>query len=132
MLGTPIGDPKEAEAIHTTFFSKSSQQAFNTVVKTERLKSQNIQVGSIKTVIGHLEGAAGLASILKVSLAVQHGMVPPNLHFNKLNPAIQPYYYGIEVPTCLQNWPKLPSGVPRRASVNSFGFGGTECFPHES
>lgn len=83
-----------------------------------------MQVGSIKTVIGHLEGTAGLASLLKASLAVQHGMIPPNMHFNQLNPAIEPNYHHLQVPIELKVWPKLTLGAPRRASVNSFGFGG--------
>lgn len=90
----------------------------------EGLENGKIYVGSIKTVIGHLEGTAGLGSLLKASLAAQHGLIPPNLHFNRLNPAIEPYYHNLEVPTRLKPWPKLPAGVPRRASVNSFGFGG--------
>ncbi|KAM0304961.1 hypothetical protein ACHAO8_011316 [Botrytis cinerea] len=122
--GTSAGDPKEAEAINATFFPKSHQGEVNSLVTTERLKKENIWVGSIKTVFGHLEGAAGLASVLKVSLAVQNGMIPPNLHFNQLNPEIEPYYGGLEVSRSLQKWPKLPTEVPRRASVNSFGFGG--------
>lgn len=91
-----------------------------------------IHVGSIKTVIGHLEGTAGLASLLKASLATQHGLIPPNLHFDRLNPAIEPYYRYLEVPTRLKPWPKLPAGAPRRASVNSFGFGGTDSSTHGS
>ncbi|KAK8904352.1 hypothetical protein QC760_006726 [Botrytis cinerea] len=112
--GTSVGDPKEAKAINATFFPKLHQ-------------GENIWVGSIKAVVGHLEGSAGLASVLKVSLAVQNGMIPPNLHFNQLNPEIEPYYGGLEVSRSLQKWPKLPTGVPRRASVNSFGFGGTNA-----
>lgn len=83
-----------------------------------------IRVGSIKTVIGHLEGTAGLAGLLKASQAIKHGLIPPNLHFTQLNPEIEPYYRGLRVPTRLESWPDLPQGVPRRASVNSFGFGG--------
>ncbi len=88
------------------------------------IADKKLYVGSIKSIIGHTEGTAGLASLLKASKAVQHGLVPPNLHFNHLNPAIQPYYRNLEVPTNLTPWPTLPSGAPRRASVNSFGFGG--------
>lgn len=82
-------------------------------------------MGSIKTVIGHTEGTAGLAGLLKASLAVQHGTIPPNLLFNKLHPAVEPFYANLEVLSNPRPWPKLVEGSPRRASVNSFGFGGT-------
>lgn len=74
-----------------------------------------------------MEGTAGLGGLLKASRAVQHGLIPPNLHFERLNPAIEPYYQHLEVPTKLTAWPKLQAGTPRRASVNSFGFGGTNA-----
>jgi nucleoside-diphosphate-sugar epimerase/malonyl CoA-acyl carrier protein transacylase/SAM-dependent methyltransferase/NAD(P)-dependent dehydrogenase (short-subunit alcohol dehydrogenase family) len=82
-------------------------------------------VGSIKTVIGHTEGTAGLAGVLKASLAVQHGQIPGNLHFQELNPKIRPFQNQLRVPTALTPWPSLADGEPRRVSVNSFGFGGT-------
>ena len=84
-------------------------------------------VGSIKTVIGHTEGTAGVAGVLKASLAVQHGQVPANLHLNKLNPKIRPYYTNLRIPTETIPWPATPQGSPRRVSVNSFGFGGTNA-----
>ena len=84
-------------------------------------------VGSIKTVIGHTEGTAGVAGVLKASLAVQHGQIPANLHFKKLNPKIRPYSTNLRIPTETIPWPALPQGSPRRVSVNSFGFGGTNA-----
>lgn len=84
-------------------------------------------VGSIKTVLGHTEGTAGLAGVLKASLAVQHGQIPGNLHFRELNPKIRPFYNQLHVPTALTPWPTVPKGQPRRVSVNSFGFGGTNA-----
>lgn len=84
-------------------------------------------VGSIKTVIGHTEGTAGLAAILKTSLALQNAKVPPNMLFNRLNPAILPFYNDLEIVTEAQEWPGLPSSTTRRASVNSFGFGGANA-----
>jgi acyl transferase domain-containing protein len=65
--------------------------------------------------------------VLKASLAVQHGQIPANLHFNKLNPKIQPYYSSLRIPTETIPWPTVPVGSPRRVSVNSFGFGGTNA-----
>ena len=108
--GTQAGDPKEAAAIH---------EAFGRHIHATN--STPLYVGSIKTVVGHLEGAAGLAGLLKGSGSIQNGMIPPNLLFNRLNPEVEPYYQGLHVPTSLTTWPKLAEGVPRRVSVNSFG-----------
>ncbi|KAF2471756.1 putative equisetin synthetase [Lindgomyces ingoldianus] len=111
--GTPAGDPQEAEAISRAFYSGGA--------------SDKLYVGSIKTIIGHTEGTAGLASLIGTSLAVQHGIIPPNMHFQQLNPRLKPFYGNLEVPTSAKLWPKLHPGQPRRASVNSFGFGGTNA-----
>ncbi|KEY66410.1 hypothetical protein S7711_05843 [Stachybotrys chartarum IBT 7711] len=116
--GTPVGDPTEAEAIQRVFFPL---ERGNDISKEELL------VGSIKTVIGHTEGTAGLAGLLKASLALQHGIVPPNLHFNQLNPKVLPFYDNLRVPVKAMPWPSMHQGVCRRASVNSFGFGGTNA-----
>ena len=84
-------------------------------------------MGSIKTIIGHTEGTAGIAGVLKASLALQHGRIPANLHFQELNPKIQPYYTNLRIPTETIPWPSVPQGSVRRVSVNSFGFGGTNA-----
>jgi hybrid polyketide synthase / nonribosomal peptide synthetase ACE1 len=76
-----------------------------------------LKVGSIKTVIGHTEGAAGLAGIMKASLALQNTTIPPNLLFESLNPRIRPFYTNVEVSTAASSW-LAPLGGPRRASVN--------------
>ncbi|KAJ5656202.1 hypothetical protein N7507_008152 [Penicillium longicatenatum] len=115
--GTAAGDPKEAEAISKAFFHPGDDISSN--------HSDPLYVGSIKTVVGHTEGTAGLAGLLKASLAVQHGVIPPNLLFNKLHPDIEPFYTNLEIATAPKPWPALANGAPRRASVNSFGFGGT-------
>ena len=65
--------------------------------------------------------------MLKASLAVQHGQIPANLHFKNLNPRIRPYYTNLHIPTKTVPWPSTPRGSPRRVSVNSFGFGGTNA-----
>ncbi|KAH8810683.1 hypothetical protein F5884DRAFT_622925, partial [Xylogone sp. PMI_703] len=114
--GTPAGDPIEAQAIYNAFFPKKPSQ-----------HNGQLLVGSIKTIVGHTEGCAGIAGLLKASLAVQHGQIPPNLHFQELNPKIKPFYERLRIPTALTPWPALPPGEPRRASVNSFGFGGTNA-----
>ncbi|KAF6220917.1 hypothetical protein HO133_002597 [Letharia lupina] len=110
--GTKVGDPREAAAINECFGSQS-------------VNGNPLYVGSIKTIIGHTEGTAGLAGVLKASLAIQHGIIPPNMLLNRLNPDIEQYYGNLHVPTAATQWPTLPEGVPRRVSVNSFGFGGT-------
>ncbi|EPE30946.1 Acetyl-CoA synthetase-like protein [Glarea lozoyensis ATCC 20868] len=114
--GTKAGDPIEARAISQSFVNGESPG-----------KGDPLYVGSVKTVIGHLEGAAGLAGILKASLALQKAQIPPNLLFDTLNPEVEPFYKGLKIPTTLTNWPILPVGERRRASVNSFGFGGTNA-----
>ena len=86
-----------------------------------------LHVGSIKTVIGHTEGTAGLAGVLKVSLALQNSVLPPNLLFNELATSVKPYYDNLRILSKSQPWPSLLAGHPRRASVNSFGFGGTNA-----
>lgn len=116
--GTPAGDPIEAEAIARSFFPDSS------------IDNGKLFVGSVKTVIGHLEGAAGLAGLIKASLAIKNKTIPPNLHFKALNPAIEPFYGNLEIPTAAIPWPDLKEGSPLRASVNSFGFGMYSCFAH--
>ncbi|KAI0172766.1 lovastatin nonaketide synthase [Hypoxylon sp. FL1284] len=114
--GTQAGDPKEAAAIH---------EAFGQHIHAEY--GDPLYVGSIKTIIGHLEGAAGLAGLLKASASLQKGVIPPNLSFDRLNPKIKPFYKGLKVATSQIPWPGVADGVPRRASVNSFGFGGTNA-----
>lgn len=86
-----------------------------------------LYVGSIKTVIGHTEGTAGLAALIKASLAIQRRIIPPNLLFDNLNPNIQPFYGPIEIATEAQPWPEIEAKGVRRASVNSFGFGGSNA-----
>lgn len=117
--GTPAGDPIEAEAISTAFFRDSTTAESN--------KREPLYVGSIKTVVGHTEGTAGLAALLKASLALQNATIPPNMLFNRLNPAVQPFYDNLEIPTAAKPWPIVCAGQPRRASVNSFGFGGSNA-----
>ncbi|EXK85226.1 hypothetical protein FOQG_10877 [Fusarium oxysporum f. sp. raphani 54005] len=111
--GTPAGDPREAEAIYRAFYSD--------------VKDDKLYVGSIKTVLGHTEGTAGLASLIGTALAIQNKTIPPNMHFDVLNPKIKPFYDNLEVPTKAIAWPETKKGQPRRASINSFGFGGTNA-----
>lgn len=106
--GTKVGDPREANAIQTAFNGPA-------------VNGNPLYVGSIKTIIGHTEGTAGLAGVLKAALAIRNGTIPPNMLLNRLNPDVQQYCNNLHVPTAAISWPSLPEGVPRRASVNSFG-----------
>lgn len=106
--GTKAGDPKEAAAIYQSFGQRAPGDP-------------PLYVGSVKTVIGHTEGAAGLAGLLKALGMVKNQTIPPNLLFQQLNPSIEPFYKGLKVPTTQLPWPELPEGVPRRVSINSFG-----------
>ncbi|ATY66088.1 polyketide synthase, putative [Cordyceps militaris] len=118
--GTKAGDPVEARAISDAFVTGHTNKGAPTV-------DDPLYVGSIKTVVGHLEGCAGLAGVLKVLLSLKHGVIPPNLLFEELNPDIDRYYGPLQIPTTSIPWPELRPGVPLRASVNSFGFGGTNA-----
>ncbi|GME62534.1 hypothetical protein NX059_007680 [Neofusicoccum parvum] len=103
--GTSVGDPLEAQAIGEVF--RDSRDAVP------------LHVGSVKTNIGHLEGASGLAGLLKTVLVLEKGLIPPNVGFEKPNPSID-----TEFPTQLTPWPT--AGL-RRASVSSFGYGGSNA-----
>ncbi len=110
--GTPVGDPVEAGAI-------------GRVLSTDRPAGDPILVGSVKTNIGHLEAAAGVAGLIKTALSLKHGRIPAHLHLENPNPAIPFDEFGLRVPTRLTDWPA--SSGPRYAGVNSFGFGGTNA-----
>ncbi|KAK4204629.1 putative polyketide synthase [Triangularia verruculosa] len=116
--GTGAGDPNEARAIEHAFFSSELQDAS---------EKPRLVVGSVKTVIGHTEGAAGLAGLFKVVESIRHDTVPPNLHLHQLSPQVAQYAAHLKVPTSPIEWPKVQPGQPKRASINSFGFGGTNA-----
>src|SRR5262249_12120086 len=88
-----------------------------------RSAEQLCWIGSVKTNIGHLESAAGIAGLIKVVLALQHRQIPANLHFQELNPDISLAGTPLRIPTTLQPW----LAEPRVAGVSSFGFGGTNA-----
>ncbi|KAJ8117746.1 hypothetical protein OPT61_g1129 [Boeremia exigua] len=117
--GTPAGDPVEAQAIHDAFFGPET-------VKRGPIETP-LYCGSVKTIIGHTEGTAGIAGLLKASLAVKHGVIPPNRLFDNLAPTVRPFYDNLEIVTQGIPWPNLTPSSARRASVNSFGFGGTNA-----
>lgn len=119
--GTPAGDPVEAGAIYEAMISPQGSAL------AEAPTGEPMYVGSIKTVVGHLEGGAGLAGVLKALLSIKHKTIFPNLLFNELNPKIAPFYGQLQIPRTALPWPDLPAGQPLRASVNNFGFGGTNA-----
>jgi acyl transferase domain-containing protein/thioesterase domain-containing protein len=111
--GTPVGDPIEVAALTQVFREHTDAQQF-------------CGIGSVKTNIGHTDTAAGVASFIKVALALQHQELPPTLHFQKGNPACEfetsPFY----VNAALTPWTPPPN-TPRRAGVSSLGVGGTNA-----
>ncbi len=110
--GTSAGDPIEAMAL-------------GTVLAEGRSPDQPCAIGSVKTNIGHTEGAAGVAGLIKVALALKHRMIPPSLHFQTPNPEIPWGSLPLVVQTALGPWPAR-SG-PARAGVSSFGISGTNA-----
>lgn len=111
--GTPLGDPVELAAL---------TQAFR--IGTER--RQFCALGSVKTNIGHLDAAAGVAGLIKTALALHHRQIPPSLHFEHPNPRIDFERSPFFVNTAHADWTP-PPGTPRRAGVSSFGVGGTNA-----
>ncbi|MFN8494509.1 MAG: SDR family NAD(P)-dependent oxidoreductase [Caldilineaceae bacterium] len=113
--GTPLGDPIEVQALEAIY-------------GVNRQPAQPLIVGSVKTNIGHTEAAAGIAGLLKVVLALQHGYIPPHLHFQTINPHLAAS--SILVPTAGRPWLQDDSTAgaePRRAAISSFGFSGTNA-----
>ncbi|MDB9450974.1 type I polyketide synthase [Dolichospermum circinale] len=110
--GTALGDPIEVNSLKS-------------VLMEDRELNQPCWIGSVKTNIGHLEAAAGIAGLIKVVLSLKHSEIPPHLHLQQLNPYIQLEQTTIKIPTKLQPW--LSVGQSRLAGVSAFGFGGTNA-----
>ena len=110
--GTPLGDPIEAKAL-------------GSVVREGRAAGGRCAIGSVKTNIGHLEAAAGIASLMKTALALKHRQVPASLHFRTANPLIPFENLPLRVQQSAGPWPT--GAGPALAGVNSFGFGGTNA-----
>lgn len=104
--GTPVGDPIEASAVGRVF------------------GDSGVYIGSIKPNFGHTEGASGLLSVIKTVLALENSTIPPNIKFLRPNPAIPFESAKLTVPTEPTPW---PHGRLERASVNSFGVGGSNA-----
>ena len=108
--GTSLGDPIEVRAL-------------NAVYSQGRAANAPLLIGSVKTNIGHLEAAAGMAGVMKVVLGMQHQQIPPHLHFTTPNPLIPWQEMKIEVAAGGRAWPVADK--PRLAGISAFGFGGT-------
>ncbi len=110
--GTALGDPIEIAALTQAFRLGTQRTGY-------------CAIGSLKTNIGHLDAAAGVAGLIKTVLALKHKQLPPSLHFTQPNPKIDfansPFYVNAQ----LADWPA--NGTPRRAGVSSFGIGGTNA-----
>ncbi|MFR9727967.1 amino acid adenylation domain-containing protein [Saccharopolyspora sp. MS10] len=109
---TAVGDPIEANAL-------------GRALAHGHRDGDERYVGSVKTNIGHTEAAAGVASLIKVALAVRAGRIPPHINLDVLNPAIDLAALPYRIPLELTEWPAHEG--PARAGVNSFGFGGTNA-----
>ena len=110
--GTPLGDPIEMQAIQSVYASAGP-------------RARPLSVGSVKTNLGHLEAAAGVAGLIKAVLSLHHGAIPPHLHFRQPSPYIPWGDPAVNIPTRLEEWPR--GAAPRRAAVSSFGFSGTNA-----
>ncbi|TSC24498.1 type I polyketide synthase [Corallococcus sp. Z5C101001] len=109
--GTSLGDPIELGALGAVFGPRPPEQP--------------LLVGSVKTNIGHLEAAAGIAGLIKVALALQHGEIPAHLHLSQPNPHVPWDRIPIRIPTQHQPWPSTHGR--RIAGISSFGFSGTNA-----
>lgn len=111
--GTQLGDPIEIAALTQAFTEQSAI-----------LPTGQCAIGSVKSNIGHLDAAAGIAGLIKTALMVKHGKIPESLHFSQPNPQIDFESSPFRVNATLSNWPATLTGL-RRAGVSCFGIGGT-------
>lgn len=110
--GTALGDPIEVRGI-------------NNILCKDRSTDNPLMVGSVKTNIGHLEIAAGMASLLKVILSLKNQEIPPHLHFKELNPDLAAAATALKIPTASLPWQRTEE--PRRAGISAFGLSGTNA-----
>ena len=111
--GTSLGDPIEVRALAAVYGQGRSAE-------------RPLLLGSVKTNLGHLEPAAGIAGLIKTVLALNHGAIPPHLHLRQVNRDVPLADIPAQIPTTLTPWPTV-EGIPRRAAVSSFGASGTNA-----
>ncbi|MEK8051134.1 amino acid adenylation domain-containing protein [Ideonella sp. DXS22W] len=111
--GTALGDPIEIEALTRVFGPRPRA-------------GEPCWIGALKTHVGHLDAAAGVAGLIKAALQVEHGRLAPTLHFHAPNPRIDFAHSPFAVNATLRDW-QPPAGTPRRIGVSSFGLGGTNA-----
>ncbi|MFZ6734086.1 aminotransferase class III-fold pyridoxal phosphate-dependent enzyme [Undibacterium sp. Ji42W] len=111
--GTLLGDPTETRALGRTLGQQPRQMP--------------LLIGSVKTNIGHLEAAAGIAGLIKLILALKHKKIPASLHYTQPNPHINFEQLRLQVVARTTEWPANPEAVTRAASISAFGFGGANC-----
>lgn len=117
--GTELGDPIEIAALSQAFRANNEQS------QGQPKQGNFCAIGSLKTNVGHLDTAAGVAGLIKTALALHHQQIPPSLHFDQPNPKIDFGNSPFFVNTTLRDWESKHS--PRRAGVSSFGIGGTNA-----
>ncbi|CAG7999444.1 unnamed protein product [Penicillium salamii] len=108
--GTAVGDPTEVRALVSAFKGRPTDHP--------------LYIGAVKSTLGHTEGAAGILGVIKTILILESGVIPPNVNLEELNPAINASEWNVVFPTSAKPW---PTTGPRFASVNSFGFGGSNA-----
>jgi amino acid adenylation domain-containing protein len=115
----------EAQGAGTALGDMIELQALGAVLSSDRSSDQPCLIGSVKSNIGHLEAASGIAGLIKVALALKHKKIPPSLHFNRFNPQLPFDQLPLRVAQRIEQWPQ--GAIPARAGVSAFGFGGTNA-----
>ncbi|KAF7586237.1 hypothetical protein BBP40_009205 [Aspergillus hancockii] len=118
--GVPTGEAQEAKTLGRAYFPGDNHE------------DDTLYVGSVKTAIGHTKGTAGIASLLKAYLALKHKLIPPNLHFELLNPKVAQFTHHLRMPTTPAAWPQVfPGRLAAQASRALDSEGPIHTFPRK-